>query len=111
MFTPAVEVDGEVGDARHRAGEVDEARLDAAGAAAEHAPRDAEVAVEPGREEHAAVHLDADLLEAAPGQVRVRLDPQVGRVGVGADHAEAARPPGGSAPVTNAMSVEPPRIR
>ena len=49
----------------------------------------AEVAVEPRVEQHAAVDLDAELAAAGPAGVGAGLDPQVGAVGVGADQAEA----------------------
>ena len=55
-------------------------QLDAAG--------DAEVAVEPRVDQCAAVHLDAELLPSDAAGVGARLDPQPGRVGVGADEAQ-----------------------
>jgi hypothetical protein len=42
--------------------------------------------------ERPAVHVDPDLLKTAPGEIGVGLDPEVGRIGVGADHT---KPPGG----------------
>ncbi len=87
----AVQVDRHVGHAGHRALEIDEALLDAAaGLLEEHAPRKREIAIEPGREEHAAVDLDAELLVAAHREIGVGLDAEVGRVGVRADHAKPA---------------------
>lgn len=80
-----VEVDGELGDAQEGSVDVDEA----AGAVAQGEPAgDAEVAVEPGVEQRAAVDLHGDLAPAVRAAVGAGLDPQVGGVGVGADDAE-----------------------
>ena len=63
----AVEVDGELRDAGDRLGHVDEH----VGAVGEHdAPGDAQVAVEPAVEQHAAVDLDAELPPARRGARR-----------------------------------------
>ena len=55
-----------------------------------HLAREREVAVEPGVREHAAVRLDRELAIAVGVDVGERLHPQVRRVGVRADDAEAA---------------------
>ena len=69
----AVEVDRELRHPRDRLGDVDEVRRAVAG----HDPAgDAEVAVEPRVEEHAAVDLDAELTPADRTGVGLRLDPQ-----------------------------------
>ena len=80
----AIEVDGELRHAGDRLVDGDERRR---AVRRDEAPGDAEVAVEPAVEQHAAVDLDAEL--APPGAVDVgaRLDAQVRRVGVGADEA------------------------
>src|SRR5690606_12476759 len=62
---PAAQVDREVRHARDRAAQVDEVALDPALAADVDPAGHAEVAIEPGRVEHAAVDLDAELLVAA----------------------------------------------
>ena len=63
-------------------------RRDLAGRRVDDPARQAEVAVEPGVEQHAAVDLDAELAAARPAGVGPRLDPQVRAVGVGADEPE-----------------------
>ena len=61
-----------------------------AGAAHDDPAGQPEVAVEPGVQQGAAVHLDGELAASGPPGVGVGLDPQVGAVGVGADDAEPA---------------------
>ena len=80
-----VEVDGELRDAGDRLAAQHE--LDAAVGMSD-LSRHAEVAIEPGVQQDAAVHLDRELLPPVAARVRVRLDPETGRVGVGADDAE-----------------------
>lgn len=81
----AVEVDGELGHPQQRPVDVHQA----GGAVAQRQPSgDAEVAVEPAVEQRAAVDLDGDLAPAVRAEVGLRLDPEVGGVGVRADHAE-----------------------
>ncbi len=81
----AVEVHGELGDARHRVGDVDE---DARSVGGGDATGDAEVTVEPRVVEDAAVHLDAELLPAEDAAVGPRFHAQARRVGVTADDAQ-----------------------
>ena len=52
--------------------------------------REREIAVEPGVGEHAAIGLDGQLAVAVGVDVGERLEPQVRRIGVGADDAKAA---------------------
>ena len=81
----AVEVDRELGHAQERARDVDQH----GGAVVEReAAREAEVAVEPGVPERAAVDLDADLPPAAAPGVGVRLDLERRRVGVREVHPQ-----------------------
>ncbi len=86
----AVEMDGQVGDYRDGLAEVDQAAFQLAIGAEGDAPGQRQVAVEPGGEEGAAIDFDAELEEAVASDLRVRLDPQAGAVGVRADQAEAA---------------------
>src|SRR5690606_11532123 len=85
----AVEVDGEARDTGDRAIEANERGAKAALGTDEHAAGQAEVAIQPGVEEHAAVRLDGDLMRAVGAGLGARLDPEVGQVGVRAYHAEA----------------------
>ncbi len=79
-----VEVDGELRHAQQRAVDVDEP----GGAVAQREPAgEAEVAVEPGVEQRAAVDLDGDLPPAVRARVGDGLDAQVGGVRVGSDDA------------------------
>lgn len=81
----AVHVDGELRDAQQRAVDVDQA----GGAVAQReAAGQAQVPVEPGVHQRAAVDLHGDLAPAVRPGVRAGLDAQVGGVGVGADDAE-----------------------
>ena len=73
-----------------------------------HPARQAEVAVEPGVEQDAAVDLDAELAVAGPAGVGPGLDAQVGAVGVGADQAEPVVELGAGRRATHATS-DPPR--
>lgn len=86
----AVEMDGQVGDDRDGLAEVDQAAFQLAIGAEGDASGQRQVAVEPGGEEGAAIDFDAELEEAVASDLRVRLDPQAGAVGVRADQAEAA---------------------
>ena len=86
----AIEVDGQVGNDRQRLAEVDQSTLHPAAGAKGHPARQGQVAVEPGRHQHAAVDLDAQLPEALPLQLRLRLDLEAGAVGMGADQAQTA---------------------
>jgi hypothetical protein len=83
-----VEVDGELWDAGQRLVQQDQHDL----AVAPHQPAgQAQIAVEPGVHEGAAVDLDRQLSPADVAGVRVGLDPQVRRVGVGAHDPEPCR--------------------
>ena len=84
----AVEVHGQLGHAGDRLADVDEGARPVGG---RDAAGDAEVTVEPGIVEDAAVHLDAELLPAEDPTVGVRLHAQARRVGVAADDAERQR--------------------
>ena len=100
----AVEVDGQLRDAGDRLGDVDEH----VGAVGEHEPAgDAEVAVEPAVEQHAAVDLDAELAPAGAAAVGVGLDAQAGRVGVGADDAHRERAAARRAPPGDERAAAP----
>ncbi len=80
-----VEVDGELRYAQQGAVHVHQV----GGAVAQGQPAaEAQVAVEPGVEQGAAVDLDGDLPPVVGAGVGHGLDPQVGRVGVGADDPE-----------------------
>ena len=81
----AVEVDRQLRHPGDRLGDVDERRRAVGG---DDPAGDAEVAVEPAVEQHAAVDLDAELPPAGAPAVGPRLDAQAGRVGVGADDAD-----------------------
>ena len=94
------------GTRQERAIDEQEALLGAVGAAHHDPARQAEVAVEPGVEQGAAVDLDGQLAVARPTGVRVRLDPQVRAVGVGADDPEPAAGPWW-APVDHATRLPP----
>lgn len=81
----AVEVDGELRDPQQRAVDVDQG----GGAVAQRQPAgQAQVSVQPAVEQRAAVDLDGHLPPAGRPHVGTGLDPQVGGVGVGADHPE-----------------------
>ena len=70
--------------------------------------RQAQVAVEPGVQQHAAVDLHAELAVAQRAAVGLGSDSQIGAVGVGADHAEAQPlriDPGAGAHSNNAAAV------
>ena len=82
------EVDGQLGDAQERLIGEEQPRLGTVRPAHRDASRQAEVAVQPGRQQRAAVGLDAQQLPAGAGLVGVRLDPQVRAVGVSADDPE-----------------------
>ena len=74
----------------------------------EHDPAgDAEVAVEPRVQQHAAVDLDAELLPAEAAGVGARLDPQARRVGVRADDPERRAPACGRSARRQATSAPP----
>ncbi len=85
----AVQVDRQVGDDRDRQLEVDQLAFYLAVTAEGDAPGQRQVAVEPRRQQRAAVHFHAQLQEALALQLRLRLDPQARAVGVRADHADA----------------------
>ena len=64
-------------------------------AAHHHPARQAEVAVEPRvQQRRRRTPRPRSCVTAGPAGVGLRLDPQVGAVGVGADHPEAGAPPG-----------------
>src|SRR5690606_37479025 len=86
------QVNGEVWNARHRTIHAQELcqRL-AVVTAHEHATADAEIAIEPRRQDDTAVDLDAPATIALAVEVRPRLEPQIRRVGVRAEQAEAGR--------------------
>ena len=67
----------------------DEPLLHSLGTTQDESARKPKIAVEPGIEERPAVDLHSHLAVAIPAGVRVGLQAQVGRVGVGADDAEA----------------------
>lgn len=84
-----VEVDGQGGDTEDGPVDLDEALGEAALAVADEGTAgDAQVAVEPGVPEPAAVRLDADLQEARVCLAADGLDAESGRVGVGSDHGK-----------------------
>ena len=85
----AVEMNGELRDAKPRVVQADEARLEAL-ADAEHDPtREPQVAIEPRVEQGAAVHLDAELQVPFLLVLRARLEPEVRAVGMRTDDAKA----------------------
>ena len=85
----AVEVDRQVGDHRDRQLEVDQLAFHLAVTAEGDAAGQRQVAVEPRREQGAAVDFHAQLPETVALQLGLRLDPQARAVGVGADQADA----------------------
>ena len=85
-----IEVNGQVRDDGDRCLEVDQLALDLAVAAEGHAAGQGQVAIEPRRQQCAAIDFDAQLPEALALQFRLGLDPQAGAVGVGADQANPA---------------------
>ncbi|MNC39414.1 hypothetical protein D3C75_880720 [compost metagenome] len=87
----AVEMDRQVGDDRDRQLEVDQLAFDLAVTAVGDPAGQRQVAVEPWRQQGAAIHFDAQLQEALALQLGLRLDPQARAVGVGADHADAVQ--------------------
>ncbi|MNP20095.1 hypothetical protein D3C76_1126560 [compost metagenome] len=86
----AVEVNRQVRNDRDRCLEVDQLALDLAITTEGYAARQGQVAVEPRRQQRAAIDFDAQLPEALALQFRLRLDAQARAVGVGADQANAA---------------------
>ncbi|MNJ51552.1 hypothetical protein D3C77_468610 [compost metagenome] len=85
----AIEVNGQTGDHRDGQTEVDQLALDATVAAVGDAAGERQVAVEPGRQQRAAVDFNAQLPEALALQVRMRLDAQAGAVGMRTDQTHA----------------------
>ncbi len=86
-----VEVDGQLRDAGQRLVQQDQHDL---AVAPDQPAGQPQIPVEPGVDERAAVDLDRQLPPAHAAGVGTGLDPEVGRVGVGADDPE----PGASAP-------------
>ena len=89
LVHPAIEVDGELGDAEERVVVLHEPDGQPFGAAHGHSAGDAEVPVEPRVEERTAVDLDADLAPSMAARVGMGLEAQVGGVGVRTDDAVA----------------------
>ena len=85
----AVEMDRELRHAGDRLVDVDERRRTVA---ADDPAGDAEVAVEPAVQQRAAVDLDAERAPVGDRLVGMRVDPQTGGVGVGADDPQRRRP-------------------
>jgi hypothetical protein len=81
VVDPAVEVDGQLRDPHDRV----RAHQLGPPVGQHHPPGEAELAVQPGVEQRAAVDLQAQLGVAEAAEVRLRLDREAGRVGVGAD--------------------------
>ena len=83
---PTVEVDGQAGQPQRRAGQHDAVQSAVTGG---QAPRDGQLAVQPGVREQPAVRLDADQLEPGPPHVVARADLERRAVGVGPDQPHA----------------------
>ena len=78
----------QVGNRCDRHLEVDQLALDATITAVGDTAGQRQIAVEPGGEQGAAIHLDTQLPEALALQLRLRLDPQARTVGMGADQPQ-----------------------
>ncbi len=85
----AIEVDSQVRNRGNGRLEVDQLAFDFAVPAEGDAPGQGQVAVEPWRQQRAAIHFHPQLPEPVTLQLRLGLDPQARAVGVGADQADA----------------------
>ena len=81
-------MDRQVGDHRNRQLEVDQLAFNLAVTAEGYPPGQGQVAVEPRRQQRAAVNFHAQLQEALALQFRLWLDPQARAVGMGADQTD-----------------------
>ena len=84
----AKEVDGQVGNAQHRPGKIDEHGAHRPVLEHADAPRQGEVAVEPGVEQHAAVGFNGELAVAVSRNIGRGLESEVRGIGVRTQNPE-----------------------